>query len=177
MTRTFRIEPADTAAVATLYALAALCAALAITCWVMLPMPTLLSILIVAPVLGVGLLMAWFAIVQRRSSVTIKDRQVVLTVPLYARVIPLEEFVAGSVAKIDPSSDPDVRLTWRTKGLSVPGYNLGWFRTRGAGTVLAAVTSGPVVKWSMRGDYSVLLSINDADGFLAALDPSLIRTK
>lgn len=175
MHRTFKITAAKTNAVVTLCALAAFSWLLVYVAVRALPTSTFLSLLIVAPVIAIGLLMAWFAVAQRQSTVSIRDRQVVIKLPLYGRTMALEEIDASSLAKLDLSSDQSFRLQWRTNGLGIPGYNLGWFRTRGAGKALAALTGTEAVKWTTTGGYSVLLSLDDADGFLAALHEALPR--
>jgi len=66
--------------------------------------------------------------------------------------------------------EPDrYRLTLRTNGLSVPGYQVGWFRTQGAGRVLAAISGNDLVVWQTRDDYGVVVSAQDGDRLIEAL--------
>lgn len=170
MTQTFKIEPAKPAAVLTLSAIATGCCLMALATVILVPSHPLLAWLAAAPSVAVGLLMAWLALAQRRSTVAITDRQLDLRLPLYGRKILIDEIVAGSQAKVSLSSNHNLHLAGRTNGVSVPGYNLGWFRTRDGGSVLAAVTGPTAVTWSTRGGFAVLLSVADADLLLATLD-------
>ena len=90
-------------------------------------------------------LFLWFLVAQRRSVVVVGDGQLKITIPLYGRTIALDRVMPGSVRAVSLPGDETYRLTWRTNGLGLPGYQLGWFRARGAGKVLAAVTSGEVI--------------------------------
>ena len=90
-------------------------------------------------------LFLWFLVAQRRSVVVVGDGQLKITIPLYGRTIALDRVMPGSVRAVSLPGDETYRLTWRTNGLGLPGYQLGWFRAKGAGKVLAAVTSGEVI--------------------------------
>ncbi len=70
------------------------------------------------------------------------------------------------------------RLTWRTNGLGVPGYQLGWFQSVGAGKILAALTAKNAVTFQTKSGFAVLLSVIDNAGLERALlgaAPKVIR--
>lgn len=175
MAQNFPIAPAKPAATLSLLAIAAGCGLAAMAAVTILQSQPIVASLAATTCLGLALLFAWFALAQRWSSISIDDRLIELRVPLYGRSVPLDDIVAGSQAKVTLPSDSKFKLAWRTNGLSVPGYNLGWFRTQGAGTALAALTGAEAVTWSTRSGYAVLLSVADADAFLAALGKAMSR--
>ena len=169
MTQSFRLQSAGTAALATLLACALFC--LVLTGY-------LLSIRAVQPqvlwlaaltTLAIAGLFAWFAIAQRGSSVAITDDQLRIGIPLYGRVIKLDRIIAGSIQDVSMATDAGYRLSWRSNGLAVPGYQLGWFRAQGAGKVLAAITGHEVLAFRTKDDYAVLLSVADRAGLRQAL--------
>jgi Bacterial PH domain len=114
-------------------------------------------------------LFAWFAFEQRRSTIVVTDRNVILKVPIYGRTMELGRLIPDSLRKVTMKDPERYRLTLRTNGLGVPGYQLGWFRTKGAGRVLAAISGNDLVVWQTRDDYGVIVSPQDCDGLIAAL--------
>lgn len=114
-------------------------------------------------------LFAWFALAQRRSTIVVTDRHVTLNVPIYGRTMELDRLMPDSLHKVTMTNPEQYRLTLRTNGLGMPGYQLGWFRTKGAGRVLAAISGNDLVVWQTRDDYGVIVSPEDGDGLIAAL--------
>jgi hypothetical protein len=170
MSHTARITPAGRTAVITLAAISAVCLGLALVVYLVLkPFAPLIAWLAILPTLAIAALIGWFAVAQAKSSVTIGQSSIDLRLPLYSRSIPLADVVADSVRTVMLEKDDDYRLTWRTNGLSVPGYQLGWFRTANAGAVLAAVTNGANVAWQTRKDFGVIISVEHPDALIAAI--------
>ena len=69
------------------------------------------------------------------------------------------------VLGVDPNDDV----------LSVPGYDLGWFRTANSGKALVAATGDDIVAFKTKDDYAVLVSLADKDGFMRAIKQALVR--
>jgi hypothetical protein len=114
-------------------------------------------------------LFAWFAFAQRRSTITITDYHIILQAPIYGRTMERDHLIANSLRKLTMKEPERYRLALRTNGVSVPGYQLGWFRTKGAGRVLAAISGNDLVVWQTSDDYGVIVSPEDRDGLIAAL--------
>ena len=172
MTQTFKIAPASRAATATLVGISTGCFLLAGAVAVGLSALPVVAGAAATLCAALGALFAWFAVAQGRSTVTVGNRRIELHVPLYGRSLPVDEIVADSFAKADLAKDEKFRLTWRTNGLGVPGYQLGWFRTQGAGKVLAAITTSSLVTWTNKDGSAVLISVADPDAFLLAAQNS-----
>ncbi|MFM2422714.1 MAG: hypothetical protein RL291_1244 [Pseudomonadota bacterium] len=169
MTQSFAIKPARPMAIVLLAAIAASCWLLAYVIATALPPLSIVTWSAVITCIGLGVLFAWFAVAQRWSTLTIEDRQLFVRLPLFKRSFPIGDIVEGSPSKVDLQRDSEFRLAWRTFGLSVPGYHLGWFRTTGERVVLAAVTGNDAVSWVTKDGNAVLLSLTDSDAFLANL--------
>jgi hypothetical protein len=89
---------------------------------------------------------------------------------LYGRSIPARDLDVARAQAVDLSANPDYRLTMRTNGTGLPGYQAGWFHTANAGKALAFVTDKRrVVCIPTRQDYTVLLSVENPQEFLQAL--------
>jgi hypothetical protein len=126
-----------------------------------------------ATCLGIAVLFLWFLIAQGRSRVEVSGDGVAIRIPMYGRVIGMDRIVPGSVRSVSVKDDAAYRLTWRTNGLGVPGYQLGWFTTAGVGKALAAISAPEVLGFQTRDGYAVLLSVADRDGLERALGNAL----
>jgi len=87
----------------------------------------------------------------------------------YGQTIPLAQLKPGETRIVDIADGP-YRLASRTNGIAVPGYRAGWFRLRNGRKALLYVTSPDhVVLVPTTKDYDVLLSVVDAERFVARL--------
>jgi hypothetical protein len=129
------------------------------------PMPIVVSI----GAIGLATLFVWFATRQRRSRIVVTSDRVTLDIPVYGRSIMLGRVMPESLTRMTMKDPNGYRLRWRTNGLSVPGYQLGWFRTEGKGRVLAAISGDDFVVCETRDDFGILVSVQDGDGLIAAL--------
>ena len=104
------------------------------------------------------------------SNVTLAEGVLQVDVPIYGRSIPLDRVDFASPRVIDMTESREVRLTFRTNGLGVPGYLLGWFRVARDGRALVSLTDRSTVVWVRLTDGTILLfSLRDPDAFLQAL--------
>ena len=169
MTQSFKLASMNTGASAWLMGISAACAMFAIAPMMMFPAHPLVMSIVAIPMLGLAALFAWFLLASRRNSVSVDANGLVLRVPFYGRKIAIDRLVDGESESISTARTEAVRLKWRTNGLGVPGYSLGWFRTQGGVKALAAISSEEVTVVRTKDDYLMILSVNDRDGFLAAL--------
>ena len=71
---------------------------------------------------------------------------------------------------MDLSAEPEYKPKWRTNGTGLPGYQSGWFKLQnGQKALLFVADSRRVVFIPVRSGYSLLLSVSDAEQFLARL--------
>jgi len=91
-------------------------------------------------------------------------------VPLYSRLVPAASLQRHNSHLIDLSADWRLALDWRTRGIGLPGYNVGWFRLGNGDKAFAAVTDPHrVVFISTDLGFSVLLSVVDPQAFIDSL--------
>ena len=104
------------------------------------------------------------------STVTIDGDRLRVNVPIYSRAIPLESVDAGQAEVVDMNQNRDYKLSLRTNGLGLPGYQLGWFRRSGGGRIYAVLTDkSSVVYLPTTENYAMLLSIREPEALLEAL--------
>lgn len=90
--------------------------------------------------------------------------------PLFGREIPLSRIDAAGARRIDLAREPDLAPKWRTMGVGLPGYQLGWYRLQNGDKALLFVTRpGEVVYIPTRDDYALMVSPKDPEAFLASL--------
>ena len=89
---------------------------------------------------------------------------------LYGRGVPARSLITSQATKIDLRYDRQHQPKWRNNGVAMPGYLSGWFRLRNGEKALLFVTDRQrVVYVPTRDRYSLLLSVQDPDRFLSAL--------
>ena len=113
---------------------------------------------------------AWFAVGQATSRIEIAGGELHLSVPMYSRSVPLDRLAVGGIERVSLAPDSEYAYAGRTNGLGLPGYQLGWFRTRGRGRVLAAVTTTEALAIPTLDDYTLLVSVDDEEGLRRALE-------
>lgn len=175
MATSFQIQPIGRASKVSLTLISCACAVLAALTWAC--RSTQPETMLVATVVWLSLagLFAWFGVAQAKSSITVDGQTLVLRLPMYSRTIDLDRLIPASLTHVNADTGAPYQLSWRTNGLSVPGYNLGWFQTRTEGKVLAAMTRNDAVACKTKDGYSVLVSIADSEGFVDAVRQALTR--
>ncbi len=118
-------------------------------------------------------LLGWLAFIlisPNKGSVELENQSLRLRVPIYGRSIPITELNVPESRVVDLSVEKNLRLKWRTNGIGMPRYLVGWFRLNDGQKALAAVTDPHrVVYIPTRDGYSLLVSVSDPNGFLEAL--------
>ena len=113
----------------------------------------------------IGLLGVW-----QLSAIRLTADATTLTVGggAYAVSVPMAQIDLSAARRRLPGSN-DTPLTVRTNGIGMPGLSLGWFRTS-KGRAFAAVTDpAKVIILPTTAGYTVLVSPEDPEAFLAAI--------
>ncbi len=89
---------------------------------------------------------------------------------LYGRTIPRSQLLTDLARRVDFRMEPELLPKWKRVGTGLPGYQSGWFRLRNGEKALLYLTDRTrAVYVPTSAGYSLLLSPQDPDGFLAAL--------
>ena len=130
--------------------------------WIMATIAALLLIL--------GLFLGWLELSSGHPSVVLTDEDLRLNVPLYRRTIPNAEIAVNQARIVDLNNEPPLNPRFRTNGIGLPGYRVGWFRLRNGDRALAAITRPKQVLYvPTTRDYSLLLSVAEPEELLQAL--------
>jgi hypothetical protein len=168
MERSFAIPAIGQSGVLTLAGIILFCLVLAgVLVWQSLTEPSLW--LFVVLMVATAALFSWFLVSQQHLALLISAERLALKAPLYGRTIPLQEVLVNQIELVNLTSQSPYRLTWRANGLSVPGYDLGWFRSKGKGRVLAALTREQAVAIPTTKGYTLLVTMQAPEQFLALL--------
>lgn len=125
-----------------------------------------LSVLLV----GLLVLFGWFAYASRHTWCEVSPEGLRIAGDIYGRRIPLGDLRPEAAKVTDLKKDPACGFKWRTNGVGLPGYSAGWFRLQNGEKALAFVTDQRRVLYlPTRQGYSLLLSVENPEGLLAAL--------
>jgi hypothetical protein len=103
---------------------------------------------------------------------TIEVRSDVLTIrgSLYGRGVPLEDMLLDRARIVDLGTAPDLVPRWRTNGVGLPGYRVGWFRLENGEKALCFLTrSDSILYVPTKRSFALLLSVASPSELLRAL--------
>jgi len=119
---------------------------------------------------GVIVMFALFGYQAGHAIFTVTDQGLRIGPGFYGRFIPREQIDAAGVRLVNLNLEPGYKTKWRTNGVGLPGYNAGWFRLQNKEKALLFVTDKTsVVYIPTTENYSVMLSVKDADEFIDLL--------
>lgn len=129
---------------------------------------------------AVGILLAVFSVFsvtlyQSYTSQLIWDEQTVsINIPLYAQTLDVEDIDWQQAYIADLAVKTELKPKWRTNGLGLPGYSLGWFTLqdkRKALLSVAGVKQGSqwVIIIPTNKDYLIMISVDQPEQALALL--------
>ena len=134
------------------------------------PAFTATAAVLVVVLVGLAALFAYVIYSAAHVRVEVSSEGVRIHGGLYGRLIPLRDLIVEQARITDLEIDFEHKLSWRTNGIGMPGYQAGWHRMKNGGKALAFVTDRrQVVFLPTRQKYAALLSVASPDQFLEAL--------
>jgi len=128
------------------------------------------SVVLAAILIGVIVLFAFFGYQAGHARFTVSDEGLRLGPGIYSRFIPKEDVRAEEVRAVNLNIESAYKPKWRTNGAGLPGFSVGWFKLQNNEKALLFVTDrSSVVYIPTTENYSVLLSVKDAAGFVDTL--------
>lgn len=119
--------------------------------------------------LPLALMFAWFLVQQGRSTLVITSDSLALNVPWYGREIPLDAVLLNEIRLLEEPVPEEWMLKWRTNGIGLPDYQVGWFSTKGRHKVLAGKTRGRHVLIPTTKGYAIMVTLENPEAFMEAL--------
>lgn len=107
----------------------------------------------------------------RNTKFEVSDQGLRIKGGIYGRFVPRVDIVKEGVKIIDLNYQTEYKPRLRTSGIGLPGYSEGWFKLKNNEKALLFVTDcSKVVYIPTDKNYSVLLSVNNADEFYQAIE-------
>jgi len=116
------------------------------------------------------LFIAWMSFRSLNTSVRIDNDQLVMDTVLYGKKLPMAEIRRQEVEIIELHKGSLFEPKWRTNGLGMPGFQLGWFKLRNGEKALLAVTDrSRVVRIPTTNGYSIMVSVRQPEMLVESL--------
>ncbi len=130
--------------------------------WFILAIVFVLALLIVV--------FSFFAYSARNARFELNDYGISIRSWLYGRFIPRNVLIATSARMVNLRVEEAYKPRLRTNGISLPGYDAGWFKLRNGEKALVFMTNASrVVYIPTSKGYSILLTPNQPEEFLRAV--------
>jgi PH (Pleckstrin Homology) domain-containing protein len=104
------------------------------------------------------------------GALRVADGEIELRVPVFGRTMPIASLDREHARIVTLDATSDLRPRWRTNGLGLPGYQIGWYRLRDGSKALLALTSREHVLYIPTHEgFSLLVSVDRPEEALRAL--------
>ncbi|QYK05600.1 hypothetical protein [Shewanella zhangzhouensis] len=135
------------------------------------PMTKTASAVATGIILAVVGLLGWIFIGALSPEARLEQDRLVLDLPAYSRTIPVSSLQLDDARLVATSAADAPKLGFRTNGVGMPGYNLGWFRLKGddAKALVSVTGDDPLLVIPVDEGYTLVLSTPDGEALLAAL--------
>ncbi len=112
------------------------------------------------------------------STISWDDKQLQVNIPLYSNTIEINQVHFAQARVVNLLKEPEYAAKWRTNGLGMPGYSLGWFSLNNGDKALLSVTKpAQVIMLPISQDKMIMVSVIDADKALVTLHASALASK
>lgn len=123
---------------------------------------------------GIIIVSGFFLYSSRRTMFTLSEQGLVVSGTMYGRSIAASDLITSKAMVLDLTLDKEYRVKWRTNGVGLPDYALGWFKLMNKEHALMFVTDKhKVVYIPTRSGFSVLLSTPSPETFLKTLQETI----
>ena len=133
-----------------------------------------LNLTVLGPVVVVSVLVfVGLAIMSSRRALVVTTEGMTVRTSFYKVFVKRSALKVDEIRACDSKHEPACMLSVRTNGVSIPGYQSGWFRTRSREKAFVAMGEGDCVLIPTTEGFSILLSTRDAAKAADALKVSL----
>lgn len=124
--------------------------------------------------LGILLVMvggsSWVFYQSHNAEIALTDTELKLDIPFYQLQLARSELLVEQARIIDLKQEADLAPSFKTNGIGMPGFQLGWFSLKGKGRAFVAITDrSKLVLVPTTQGYNLLLSVPEGEKFLAQL--------
>ncbi|WP_052074808.1 PH domain-containing protein [Shewanella mangrovi] len=141
------------------------------------PMPATATSVSAGLVIATVGFFGWMYWQANHATLLVAQTDLQIDMPLYGRHIALSDLDLTGAKVVDMQSQQAPALSWRTNGVGLPGYHLGWFQLKQDGKALVAVSDTQHVLFiPTKLGFSLLLSSPQASVLLQQLRDSQTTT-
>jgi hypothetical protein len=105
----------------------------------------------------------------KKPSVDISNGFLTIKSLFYGKRISIEKINVNGIKQLNLNNDRDYNIKFRTNGIGMPNYYVGWMRLNNGNKALVYLTDKTNVVLIPTNDYDVLISTDDFTGITAAL--------
>ena len=129
-----------------------------------LPIMILCVVIIFLILLMVGILYS-----MKNTALALTEKEIVIKSLFYGRKIPLEKVFLNEIRSVNLQNDRDYNISFKTNGISLPGFKSGWMRLKNGGKALTFITDKNSVVLIPTEEYALLFSMDNIDDFIRAI--------
>lgn len=138
------------------------------------PMPAPAKYASLGMVIAILGLLSWVFYKAQHARVVVTPTAIALDVPLYGVTLSRDRLLLSEAKLINWDDNAAPKLSYRSNGVGLPGYQLGWFRLAeslsGTDKALLSVASAKqVLVLPTKDDYVLILSVTEGQSLLDAL--------
>ena len=113
---------------------------------------------------------SWVFYQSYHAEIALTETELKLDIPFYKVQLARSELLVAQARLIDLKQEASLVPSFKTNGIGMPGFQLGWFNLKGKEKAFVAVTdkSELVLVPTTRG-YNLLLTVPEGERFLAQL--------
>lgn len=127
-----------------------------------------ISLAVAVAVLALAAVAALYGL--KRREVALRGDTLVVKAALFGHRVAVSAFDLDNARIIDLRERTDLKPTFRSFGMALPGYRAGWFRTRDGRKGFCLLTSPRQVAWlPLHGGVVVMLSLEHPQALLQQL--------
>ncbi|MCL1143489.1 PH domain-containing protein [Shewanella gaetbuli] len=98
------------------------------------------------------------------------EQTIVFDVPLYGQSLSSEDIFLQQAYLADLNQQTELQPKWRSNGIGLPGYSLGWFKLNNGDKALLSVTEQQqVIVIPTNQGYSIMVSVEQPQNALEKL--------
>jgi hypothetical protein len=91
----------------------------------------------------------------------------------YGRSIAIEDIKVNDIKQVDLHNERDYGIKWRTNGIGLPHYQVGWMQLNNGNKALVYLTDKTKVVLIPTNNYDVLISTDDFTGITEELHKTI----
>jgi len=102
----------------------------------------------------------------KNTTISLSENELIIKSIFYGRKVPLENIIVDEIKKINLEENTEYDISFRTNGISIPGFKSGWMRLKNGKKALSFITDKNNVVLIPVKDYLLLFSMDNIDEFI-----------